>query len=167
MLPRILEFVDNRVTVTAEAYGIPEIKAILDKYDMNAEPYLAYCCAHGNIDSPYINEDERDKDDTIRCDLMQVYGEFDADDELLKPAIERLRGFYESAIFLTLKEMEQELHRFRTYLRDNPLTADTMKDRQMFMRDIDKITSSYAKVKKQAQDEIEDKMRGDHELGEY
>lgn len=70
MIPKILEYEDGRVKVTAEAFGIPEIKDILDKYDLKAEPYLMYVYYMSAPDSPFVNIPAEEKVETAVYDVQ-------------------------------------------------------------------------------------------------
>lgn len=166
MTPRILEFEDNRVKVTAQAYAIPEIKAILDKYT-NAEPYLSYIHAMTALDSPYCNIPLEEKSDAILYDVKETIGEFDEDDPILEEAIEKLRGLYLTPNMALALELGEELHRFRRWLRDNAISEDNMGYRQSIMKDIDKYSANYIKVKTEAEKELKVATKGDHEIGGY
>lgn len=171
MIPRILEYEDGRVKVTAEAYGLPELKAILDKYDMKAEPYLAYVAAMSAPDSPYIRIPIAERQESALYDIQTTMGEFDWEDPLVEPAIEKIRSMYVSAIVLMAEELEEEMHRWRKLLRDTPpsLTeeSDAMRHRMTIMANIDKYAANVAKVREQADREISTKMKGKAEMGEY
>ncbi len=167
MTPKILEFEDNRVKVTAAAFAIPEIKAILDKYDLQAEPYLTYIHAMTALDSPYVNIPLEDKPEAIQYDIQETLGDFDPDDELLQAAIKRLQEFYLTPNMALALELGEELHRFRRWLRDNPISEDNMGYRQSIMKDIDKYSANYIKVKNDAEKELKVATKGDHELGGY
>lgn len=169
MIPRILEYIDGRVVVTAEAFGIPEVKALLDKYDMKAEPYLAFVMYMSSPVSPYINipleNDERK--DSIIYDVNTTYGDFEFDEPLMYNAIERLRTLYMSPNMALAIELGEELHRFRKYLKDNPLTEENIPLRQAILKDIDKYSLNYTKIKQNAEKEMQVATKGDHEIGQY
>ena len=170
MLPRILEYEDDRVKVTPEAYTIPEIKRILDKHDDMAEPYLAYVSALSYPDSPYKNIPKEERAEAALFDIKDTMGDFDEEDELIAPAIERLKSLWESPQTLLADEMEEELHRWRKYLKDTPLIGGidgNMKDRLAFIDKVEKISAAAANIRKIADDEISPKMKGGNELGEY
>ena len=96
--------------------------------------------------------------------------DFDEEDELIAPAIERLKSLWESPQTLLADEMEEELHRWRKYLKDTPLIAGmdgNMKDRLAFIDKVEKISAAAANIRKIADDEISPKMKGGNELGEY
>lgn len=170
MLARILEYDGNRVRVTAEAYTIPEIKAILDKHDMNADPYIKYVADMSYPDSPYKNIPKDERAEASIFDIKDTLGDFDHEDELIEPAIARLRSLWESALTLLADELEEELHRWRNYLRDTPLAGGVdgnMKDRLSLMQNIEKIAAAARNIRKQADDEIGPKLKGGNEMGEY
>lgn len=166
MIPKILEYEDRRVKVTAQAYAIPELKAIIDKYD-NPEPYLSYIHAMVAVDSPYTNIPAEEKNEAVIYDTIATLGEFDSEDELLTKAIESLAIKYETPMISLAKELENELHRFRMLIKTTPLTLENFRDRKELMKDIEKISTSYEKVKKQAIEELQAATKGDHELGGY
>src|SRR6478609_1290625 len=105
MLPRILEYEDGRVLVTLEAYSIPEVKVFLDKYDMQAEPYLAYIHLMSSPISPYANTPMEERQETISYDVIQTYGDFDIDDDLIEPAIAKLKSLYQTPMILLAEEL--------------------------------------------------------------
>lgn len=167
MIPRILEYEEGRIKVTAEAYGIPEISRIIKKYDYeNCEAYLTYVAYLSYPDSPYINLPEEERTESALFDVKETFGEFDENDDLIQPAIEKIQSLYRSAAVLAADEMEQELHRWRIYLRDTPMGGD-MKDRITIVDKFEKTALSAANLRKIADDEIGGKMKGNNELGEY
>lgn len=167
MIPKILEYEDERIKITAEAYSIPEVKAIIDRYELGAEPYLAYVHLMTVPNSPYKNLPEEERKEQIIFDVNDSHGNFDPDDDLLETAVNKCKSLYESPAIQMANELEEELHRFRKLLRDTPLTGDNFKDRKDYMKDVDKILTTYSKVKKQADEELDIKMKGKSQLGEY
>lgn len=170
MIPKILEYEDDRIKVTAQAYSIPEIKDLIDKYESSVEPYLSFVHAMSAVDSPYVNIPEEEKVESIVYDIKYTLGEFDYEDELLDIAITKLKSLYSSPIVLLANELEQELHRLRKYLRDTPVVGGyegNFRERMSLMEKIDKIANSYQKVRKQADEELKIATKGDHEIGEY
>jgi hypothetical protein len=170
MIPKILEYEDDRIKITPQAYGIPEIKDIVDKYKDLSDRYLLFVHSMSAIDSPYINIPEEEKVETIVYDITYTLGEIDYDDEILFTAIDKLKSLYSSPIVLLANELEQELHRLRKYLRDTPVVGGSegnFRERMSLMEKIDKIANSYQKVRKQADEELKVATKGDHEIGEY
>lgn len=167
MSPKILEYEDKRVKVTAQAYAIPEIKAILDKYDLNAEPYLHYIHGMTAPDSPYINIPEEDRSEGIIYDIQHTYGDFQYEDPIVRDAIDRMKSMYTSSMMLLALELSEEIHRLRKYLRDTPLCEENLPMRQSVLKDIDKYATTFLKVKDQAEKELKANTKGDHEIGDY
>jgi len=167
MIPKILEFEDNRVKVTAAAFAIPEIKAILDKYELNADAYLTYVYSMCAPDSPYVNIPLEEKQDAIVYDIQATLGEFDYDDPILQDAIDNLILKYEPPIVSLAIEMGQELLRFRNLLRKEDIDKENFRDRAALAKDIDKIATAYQKVKIQADEILKVATKGDHEVGGY
>jgi len=167
MIPRILEYESGTIKITAEAFIIPELNAIIQKYgDDNCEAYLAYVSHHSYPDSPYKNVPLEEREESILFDIKSTLGDFDNEDELLKPAIDKLRSLWESPATLAADEMEEELHRWRMYLRDTPMGGD-MKDRLTIVAQFEKTATSAANLRKIADNELSIKMKGSNEIGEY
>lgn len=169
MIPRILEYEEGMVIITPESYMIPEIKAIIDKYD-TPEPYLGYICAMSYPDSPYKNIPKTERTESAIYDIKETLGDFDEEDPLINLGIEKLRSLWESPQTLLADEMEEELHRWRKYLNETPLIGGqdgNMKDRLSFIDKVEKISMAAANIRKIADDEIGPKMKGANQIGEY
>jgi hypothetical protein len=167
MLPKIIDYEDARVKVTVEAYTIPEIKALIDKYDMGVEPYLAYVYLMTYPTSPYRNLETEEKKEEIVYNVNDTLGDFDPEEELLGPALEKMEHLCSTPLSLTVDELEQELHRIRKYLKSTAISDDNLRTRMTYMEKIDKVASAYGKVKEQSDKELEVRMRGKSELGDY
>jgi hypothetical protein len=169
MLPRILEYEDGVVKITAQAYSLPELKNIIDKYK-SSEPYLMFVYAMTHPESPYINIPIDEKEDSIIYDIKQTLGDFDFTDELLHKAISKLKSLYTSPIIALAEELGEEIHRFRKYLRDTPLRdgkEGNIGERQSILKDIEKYANNYTNVRQQADKELKINTKGDHEVGGY
>lgn len=167
MIPKILEFDGERLVVTEGAYGIPEVKAILDKYDMKAEPYLMYVRQMSSPESPYLNRPEEEVREEVIYDVINSVGDFDIDEPLLESAIQKLKSLWESPLVLMAKEMDEELHRLRIYLRTTPVTSENMKERTAFMQNVQKIMKGYLETREEAKKEVAVQLRGENDMGEY
>lgn len=171
LLPiKILEYENGRVQAGLNTHLIKELKAIIDKYGDNAEPYLAYVYLMTALDSPFANLPDHEKSDSVIFEIHGTLGDIDPFEPLLTPAVEKINSLMDSPLVLLAKELEQELNRFRNYLKYTPLQdgeGGNFKDRMSLMEKIEKISASYAKVKKQADEELKIKLRGNAELGDY
>ena len=167
MIPRILEYEDGIIKLTEAAFTIPETNKIISKYgDEECMPYITYISHLSYPDSPYKNLPEIDRADAALYDVKETLGDFDENDELIQPAIDRLVGLWQSAATLAADEMEEELHRWRIYLRDTPMGGD-MKDRITIVDKFEKTALSAANLRKIADNELSNKMKGNNEIGEY
>lgn len=170
MSPKILEYEDGRIKVTAEAYCIPELKAILDKYDMKAEPYLAYVHLMTAVDSPYVNVPEDEKKETVVYDVIQTIGDFDIDDELLDIAMAKLKTLYTS-VLVRKYEAAKILHdKFTKYMKDKEIMEGKDGNMSELMRLLEKLGSemrTFKDLEKQVEEELKTKMRGKSTLGDY
>jgi hypothetical protein len=171
LLPvKILEYEDGKVIPSLNAALVAELKALMDKYS-DPEPYLAYVYLMTAIDSPFANLSDDEKSESIIYEINQTIGAFDPFEPLLEEAVIKVNSLLDSPIVLLARELEQELGRFRKILRDTPMTMggddSNFRDRMMLMERIDKISDSYTKIKKKAEEELQVKLRGDSEMGEY
>ena len=170
MEPQILDYEDGRLLVTKEAYMIPETRALIEKYEKDVEPYLAYLHLMTWLRSPYRAFDINDREENVIFDVTQTVGNFDIDEPLLKPALEKLIKMNTTALTSFFLEVEQELHRMRVYLRDNPISdgrEGNLADRFRILKEAGAIVASYGKSKQAAEEEIKIKGRGKAQIGDY
>lgn len=172
MSPNILEYENGRIRVTANAYLIPELKNILDKFDNDAEPYLAYVHLMTAIDSPYINIPEDEKRETITYDIHEVFSDmdFDPDEELLDPAIEKLKSLFTSTLMNYYESMKISIEKMSRYLRNSEITEGRDGNLSEIIRihkEAGSTIRSFKDIERQVDEEIKIKTRGDVELGDY
>jgi len=169
MVPKILDYEDGRIVVTANAALIPEIKNIIDKYP-NPEPYLAYVHLMTAPDSPYINLEDDEKGDTVIYDIIQTLGDFDSDDELLELALDRFKQFYSSTAKNYYDSLKISIDKMAKYLRDEPIVSGRDGNLSEIIR-IHKEGATnirnFKDIEKQVDEELKTKMRGKSNLGEY
>lgn len=167
MIARIIEYDEGIIQITPEAYMLPEINKIIQKHgEEGCIPYLGYVYMLSYPDSPYKNLPELERPEQVLADIKESMGDFDEEDELLEPAIEKLKSLWTSPQTMAADEIEQELHRWRIYLRDTPMGGE-MKDRLTIVDRFEKTAQSAANMRKIADDEIGNRMKGNNELGEY
>ena len=169
MTPRILEYEDGHIIITENAYTISEIKNLIDKYK-EPEAYLAYVHLMTAPDSPYINEEEDSKSDSIVYELIQTLGEFDSTDPLLEAAVEKLKILYTSTAKNYYDSLKISIDKMAKYLRDAPIEAGKDGNLSEIIR-IHKeggaTLRSFKDIEKQVDEELKTKMRGKSSLGEY
>jgi hypothetical protein len=171
MIPKILDLDNDRIAITPQSLAIPELKKIYDKYPVDHVTYLTYVYMMTAPDSPYINVPIEEKQEQVVYDIKSTLGDFDMEEPLLNDAIKKLKSLYMTRLYALSEELGEELDRFRRILRDTPVTLGefgNFRDRMALLERIDKISSSYEKVKKQANEEAQAFVtRGDHEMGMY
>lgn len=170
MIPKILEYVDDRIMVTAEAYSVPELKNIITKHELKAEPYLAYVHLMTAPDSPYINIPDDEKEETVIYAVIQTHGDFDIDDKLIKPALDKLTKLYTSTTKNYYDSLKISIDKMSAYLRDKPIIEGKDGNLSEIIR-IHKeggaTIRSFKDIEKQVDEELKTKMRGKSVLGDY
>ena len=166
MTPRILEYENGRVRVTAEAFAIPELNAIIKKYK-DPEPYLSYVCAMSSPDSRYINVPSTEKKEAVIYDIQATLGEVDFEDPLLEKAIKRQVELFTTSITRFADQLGEEIDGYTAFMKNNPLTLENATLKQDIMKNASKYSTEYQKVRKQADEQIGASVKGDHEIGEY
>lgn len=170
MIPRILEYENGRINVTPEAYIIPEIKEILDKYDLEAEPYLAYIHLSTCPDSPYINLPEDEKREIIIYDIIQSLGDFDIDEPLLVKAVSKFEELYTSTTKRYYDALKISIDKMSQYLKDKPIVEGKEGNLSEIIRihkEGGSTIKSFKEIEKQVDEELKTKMRGKNILGDY
>jgi len=165
MSPKLFEVTENgRLTLTANAYMIEEVKDLIDKYGLDAEPYVAYCHMMSSIDSPIRNFPEIEKQEIAIREVHVNIGHFDEDDMLLPKCIERLKSIYSSPLYKFYEELEEELARLRYYMQTTPITGEDFAQRAKLIENAGKLTASYVATKKLIEEEFKANTRGDVEI---
>jgi hypothetical protein len=174
MSPRILEYENGRIKITAEAFAIRELNDIIKKYDsgesLGAEPYLMYVHMMSAIDSPYINMETEERKETVIYDIYNTLGEFDSDDPLLERATNKLKYLYMTPVRGLYEEIGQELIRLRLFLQEHPIEQGkdgNLSERMRLIQNVGSIITNYKKAEQQADEELKSQTRGDQEMGEY
>lgn len=170
MIPRILEYEDRRVKVTAYAYAIPEIKALIDKYDMNVEPYLAYVHAMSAPDSPYNNIPDSEKKEAAIYDIQDTLGEFDYDDPLIQVALDKFEKLYTSTTKVYYDALKISIERMAAYVKTaeiNPGKDGNLSELHRMHKEAAMTIRNFKDIEKQVDEELKVKMKGKNEMGEY
>lgn len=174
MTPRILEYENGRIRITAAAFSIKELHDIILKYDvgdiLGSEPYLMYVDKMSSIDSPYINMEKEEAREAAIYDVLNTIGDFDTDDPLLERAINRLKRFYMTPIRGWYQELGQEIIRLTTWMQEHPIEQGkdgNLSERMRLIQNAGSIMVNYKKVEQLADEELKSQTRGDQEIGEY
>lgn len=171
MTPKIFIYEDARLIITPEAFTIKELRDIIDKYDMNAEPYLMYADKMTHPESAYINQDLDEKKENIIYDIVNTLGDFDIDEPLLDPAIARLDKVYTSKTKKYFDGIGRLIDKVSAY----SLTAtidDNKKEGNLdnilkMIKEAGSNIRSYKELEKVVDEELKIKMRGKAKMGRY
>lgn len=170
MIPKILEYEDGRIKVTAEAFMIKELHDIIVKYDMMAEPYLAYAHLMTSPDSPYMNLDENEKEETVIYDIVNSIGDLDLGDPLLAKAVEKLNSLYTSTTKNYYDSLKVSIDKMSRYLRERPILEGKDGNLSEIIRihkEGGSTIRSFKDIEKQVDEELKTKMRGKNIMGDY
>jgi len=166
MSPKLFELDANgRLVITPEAYMIEETKDILDKYELEAEPYLAYCHLMSALNSPLRNLPELEKKEMAIIEVHTNIGHFDEDDPLLDRCITKLKSLYATPTYKLFEMGEKEIENFIYYLEHTPMSSEDLAVRKSILLDLGRLATSLAATKRQVEEEFKDKTRGDQEAG--
>jgi hypothetical protein len=127
MIVKIFDIVGGQVVINHNCLSIPELKAIHDSYE---DPIPAFNFLHYkyDIESPYANIPEEDKDEILLNDFL---GEYTLEDEVMIAAMNKLEELYVTPTYryyLDNKNLLEKLSKFArtasvTTGRDGNITA--------------------------------------------
>ena len=170
MIPSLLEYEEGIVKITANAFSIPEVNAIIKKFPKNSESYLQYLYCKTSPDSPYVNIPEDERDEIILFDIQETLGDFNSEEPLLVPALEKLELLYTSTAKRYRDSLKVSIDKMSLYLRDQPIVAGKDGNLSEIIR-IHKegaaTIRNFKDIEKQVDEEIAIKMKGDQEMGMY
>lgn len=171
MSPKILEYEDGRFRITTNAMLISELKQLVDKYgEDGAEAYLAYVHLMTALDSPFVNLPEDEKEESIIFEINQTIGSFDPFEPLLKPAVEKLEGLYETDTMRYFKSLKISIKKMGDYIRDEEITSGKDGNLSEIIRihkESGSTLKSFKDIERQVDDELQVQLRGNAEIGEY
>ena len=167
MIPKILEYEEGRLRVTENAFMLPEIKCILDKYDSNAEPYLAYIHHMTHPESSYINIEEDEKRETIIYDVIQTVGDFDIEEPMLDAGVKRLEELYMTRTRKYFTNISKLMDKVGAYADTALVSDENLADVNRTLKDVGATMKSFKEAEKQIDEELKTKMKGKNVLGDY
>lgn len=166
---KIFDIDEGKIKVNENCLLIPELKAIVDTYE-NPIPALSYVYYMTSPDSPYHNLSQEDKINVISED---VGGDFGFDDTVIENALEKLHKLYETPIQEYYEGQKNAMHMMGRFLKN--LTENSIehgKDGNLseifrMQKEAGKVMESFLKLDKLWKEQVQDKLRGNAELGEY
>ena len=171
MTPKILDYLDGEIVITPEAFIIKELNDIIKKYgDKEACPYLSYVHLMTWPESPYITLPEDEISDAITFDVIQACGDFDLDEPLIQPAIERMYSLWDTESKRYYKALKIGMRKTSQIIESEEVISGrdgNLSEFNRMIREAGSTLKSFKDVEKIIDDEIKTKMRGKSTLGDY
>ena len=115
----LFDIKNNQVIVNENVLLIPEIKAVYDKYGLNALAYIHYITFTG---SPYMNIPEENRSEVIYKDFP---GEYSTEDFEIVVCVEKInKQFYNSPVLRYYQAQSIALDNISNYLKDTIIDDD-------------------------------------------
>lgn len=160
---------DGKVRLDETCYLIPELKAIIDFYE-DPIPALSYVHFLTAPESPYHNLSDEDKKQMISDD---VGGDFGFEDEVIEKALIKLRKLYDTPLQQLYDGGKNSLQVIGKYLAN--LTEESIQHgrdgnlSQIFsmQKEMGKVAEQFIKIERLWKEQVQQKLRGNAELGEY
>jgi hypothetical protein len=153
MIIKMFDIVQGNVVINHNCLSIPELKAIHDEYE---DPIPAFNYLHFlfDIDSPYINMPDMEKEETL---LIDFPGDYTLEDPVMIAAIAKLEELYITPTYryyLDNKILMEKLGKFA-----RTATVSTGRDGnigalQSQVKSVGKTMTEFKQLEKFAMDEI-------------
>lgn len=166
---RIFDIEEGKVIINENCYLIPELKALIDEYS-DPIPALSYVHFLTHPDSPYHNLPDGEKEQIVSED---VGGDFGLEDEVLEIAIAKLQKLYHTPIQDYYEGQKNSMHIVGKFLKNlSESSITTGKDGNLseivrMQKEAGKTMESFLKLEKLWREQVEQKLRGNAEQGEY
>lgn len=166
---KIFEVEEGKIKINENCLLIPELKAIVDEYE-DPIPALAYVYFLTDPESPYHNLSEEEKKTSISDD---VGGDFGFEDEAIENAITKLKKLYETPVQEYYEGQKNAMHMMGRFLKNLSETSiEYGKDGNLseifrMQQNAGKVMESFLKLDKLWKEQVQQKLRGNSELGEY
>jgi hypothetical protein len=162
---------DGKLKLNINILAIPELKAVYDKYINDYEPPLLYIHFMTHPRSAYHNVQEGDKEQLIAED---VGGDFDLDDDLIDKALNKCRFLYYTAVTEYYEGQKNSMYVIGKVLKSLTESSITMGARDgnlaeivRMQKEAGKTMESFLKLEKLWEEQTQQKLRGNAEVGEY
>lgn len=163
MIPDLFDIEDNHVVLNHTCLSIPELKAIVDKYE---DPIPAFNFLHFLFapKGAYCNVPEEDKESILLDDFP---GEYTLEDEVMIAAIEKLSSLLVSPTYRFYLDNKILLEKLGKFAREQPITAGrdgNFAGMQSLIKAVGKTTQEFKQLEKIVQQELDEnktRVRGD------
>lgn len=119
MIPKFFDIQGGKVVINHNCLSIPELKAIHDTYE---DPIPAFNFLHFKFDveSPYANLPEEEKDDIL---LVDFPGDYTLEDEPILEAIKKLELLCVTTTYRYYLDNKILMEKLGTFARTSPVTS--------------------------------------------
>lgn len=119
MIIKIFDIVGGQVVINHNCLSIPELKAISEAYP---DPIPAFNFLHFryDIESPYANIPEEEKDDVLLNDFP---GEYTLEDDVMIAAMQKLEELYVTPTYRYYLDNKILMEKLGTFARTSPVTS--------------------------------------------
>jgi hypothetical protein len=165
----IFTVVDGKIVLNPNCLLIPELKAINEAYE-DPLPAYAYVNYMTHPDSPYHNLPIDKKQQVVSDD---VGGDFGLEDPEIESAIAKLDELYFTPVQDYYEGQKNAMHvvgRYLKNLKESALLAGREGNLGQIIsmqKEAGKTMDSFLKLEKLWKEQVQQKLRGNAELGEY
>jgi len=119
MIPKFFDIQGGKVVINHNSLSIPELQAIHDAYE-DPLPALNFLHYKFDIESPYANLPEEEKDDVLINDFA---GDYTLEDEVMIKAIEKLELLCVTPTYRYYLDNKILMEKLGTFARLSPVTS--------------------------------------------
>jgi hypothetical protein len=167
---KIFDVEAGKLILNENCLLIPELKAIVDLYQEDPVPALTYIYFMTSPESPYHNLSQDEKEEIL---LADIDGDFDHEDELVDVAIAKCKKLYETPVQYYYEGQKNAMHvvgKYLTNLTESSISSGrdgNLSEIRNMQKEAGKTMESFLKLEKLWKEQVQQKLRGMAELGEY
>lgn len=155
MIPKIFDINNGQVVINHNCLSMPELKAIHDSYE---DPIPAFNFLHYkyDVESPYSNIPEDDKDDILINDFP---GEYTLEDEVMIEAMRKLEELYITPTYRYYLDNKILMEKLGVFARTASVTTGrdgNIAALQAQVKSVGKTILEFKQLEKIAMQEIEE-----------
>ena len=155
MIPKIFDINNGQVVINHNCLSMPELKAIHDSYE---DPIPAFNFLHYkyDVESPYSNIPEDDKDDILINDFP---GEYTLEDEVMVEAMKKLEELYITPTYRYYLDNKILMEKLGVFARTASVTTGrdgNIAALQAQVKSVGKTILEFKQLEKIAMQEIEE-----------
>jgi hypothetical protein len=166
---RIFTVEDDKLKLSPDCFTIPELKAVVDEYE-DPIPAFIFIDAMTWPEGPYSNLSDAEREEYASQDAG---GDFSLDDEVIETAIEKCKVLYGTPMdeyYQGQKNSMIVVGKFLRGLTEASITTGrdgNLSEIMRMQKEAGKTFESFMKVEKLWKEQVQQKLRGGSQLGEY